>query len=385
LKDKGMQNRRGFMLRGGAAVAGLLTLGRTAVRSAVQHPSLRIPLVHITDLYHPPQDPDDHIDLATIAALTEFDLRGVVLDVTQKFLDPAPAGWDVARDPGYIPVAQLGHIIGKAIPVAAGPVAPLKDPGDDLHDRPVSEQAGVRLLLDILEDSHAPVTLSLVGSARVAAAAFNRAPSLLREKVGAVLLNAGSTAGTKREWNVGLDPAAYMGLWRSGLPIHWYPCATAMSAFDPADERGTYWKTTHATMFGSLTPSMRAWFTYALTSGKRSDVIRLLSENPDAEVWGKILHENRNMWATASLVMAAGRVLARTSAGWRFLRVNEAAAAEVWPWRLDPIAATIDDQAIVAWSSANTETRQSLFGRKGGTGYGTAMGEALGALLSAIG
>jgi pyrimidine-specific ribonucleoside hydrolase len=380
-----MQDRRRFILRGMVAMAGLATFGRSAVRSAIQRPSSGIPLVHITDLYHPPQDPDDHIDLATIAALPEFDLRGVVLDVTQKFLDPAPAGWDVARDPGYISVVQLGHITGKAIPVAAGPVAPLNDPSDDLRDRPASEQAGVRLLLDILEDSPVPVTLSLVGSARVAAAAFNREPGLLRRKISAVLLNAGSTAGTKREWNVGLDSAAYMGLWRSGLPIHWYPCATAKSAFDPADERGTFWKTTHATLFGSLTPSVRAWFTYALTSGKRNDIIRLLSENVEAELWGKVLQENRNMWATASLVMAAGRVLARTPAGWRFVPANEAAGAEGWPWRLDPITATIDDQAIVGWSPATSGVHQFLFGRKGGTGYGTAMGEALGALLSTIG
>jgi hypothetical protein len=274
---------------------------------------------------------------------------------------------------------------GKAIPVAAGPVAPLKDPSDDVYDRPASEQAGVRLLLDILEDSPTPIVLSLVGSARVATAAFNRAPELLRRKISAVLLNAGSTAGTKREWNVGLDPAAYIGLWQSGLPIHWYPCATAKSAFDSADERGTYWKTTHATLFGSLRPSVRAWFAYALTAGKRSDVIRLLSEDVDTEIWGKVLQENRNMWATASLVMAAGRVLARTDAGWRFVRPNEAIGAEVWPWRLDPITATINDQAIVEWSSAGSEARSSLFGRQSGTGYGTAMGEGLGVLLGTIG
>ena len=380
-----MLNRRRFITTGAGALAGCASIGWAAFLPSRPQRSRGIPLVHISDLYHPPQDPDDHIDLATIAALPEFDLRGVILDVTQKFLDPAPAGWDVARDPGYIPVAQLGHITGNACPVAAGPVAPLRDPSDDLRDRPASEQAGVALLLDILEDSPAPVILSLVGSARVAAAAFNRAPELLQRKISALVLNAGSTAGTKREWNVGLDAAAYIGLWRSGLPIHWYPCATAKSAFDPADERGTYWKTTHATLFGSLTPSMRAWFAYALTSGKRSDVIRILSENVDGEAWGKVMLETRNMWATASLVMAAGRVLARTSAGWRFVRVDEVAGAEVWPWQLDPIAATIDDHAIVAWSPAGAETRQLLFRRKGGTGYGTAMGEALGALLGTIG
>jgi hypothetical protein len=158
-----------------------------------------IPLVHITDLYHPPQDPDDHIDLATVVALPEYDLRAVILDVTQKFLDPAPAGFDIARDPGYVPVLQLSHIIGRAIPVAVGPRAPLSGPDDDAKNRPRSEQAGIQLLLDILEDCPEPVVLSLVGSARVVTAAFNRAPELLRSKVRSLLLNAGSTAGMERE------------------------------------------------------------------------------------------------------------------------------------------------------------------------------------------
>ena len=96
----------------------------------------RIPLVHITDLYHPPQDPDDHLDLATIVALPEYDLRGVVLDVTKKFLVPKPEGWDIARDPGYVPVAQLAHLTGRAIPAAMGPIAPLAHPGDAALDRP---------------------------------------------------------------------------------------------------------------------------------------------------------------------------------------------------------------------------------------------------------
>jgi hypothetical protein len=192
-----------------------------------------IPLVHITDLYHPPQDPDDHIDLATVVALSEYDLRSVILDVTQKFLVAAPDGFDITRDPGYVPVQQLSHIIGHAIPVAAGPRAPLSGPDDDAANRPRSEQAGIQLLLNILEESREPVVLSLVGSARVVTAALNRAPELLHRKIRSLILNAGSTGGTKREWNVGLDAAAYIGLWRSGLPIHWFPCATEKSAFDP--------------------------------------------------------------------------------------------------------------------------------------------------------
>lgn len=345
----------------------------------------RIPLIHITDLYHPPQDPDDHVDLATIAALPELDLRGVILDVTRKFLDPAPAGWDIARDPGYVPVAQLAHILGRAIPVAGGPAVPLASVRDDLHDRSASQQAGVRLLLELLDASLEPVTLSVVGSARVVAAAFNRAPDLLRSRIAAVVLNAGATAGPKMEWNVGLDPLAYIRLWRSGLPIHWYPCGTPSGAFDPAHERGTFWKSTHATLLRSLSPAMRAWFAYALTESRRGDIIQVLEEPVDVRVWEQVLGGERNMWATASLVMTAGRTLARSGEGWRFVPPERAGDHEVWPWRMDPIAASVDETGTVTWAFGGDTSRDRLFGRKSGAGFGAAMGDALGALLGTLG
>jgi len=379
-----MPNRRQFIALGVGAFAGLRSPGvDSAIRPRGRKDPM-IPLVHITDLYHPPQDPDDHIDLATVVALSEYDLRGVILDVTQKFLDPAPAGFDISRDPGFIPVLQLSHIMGHAIPAAAGPRVPLSGPDDDAKSRPQSEQAGIQLLLDILESSREPVVLSLVGSARVVTAAFNRAPELLRNKVRSLLLNAGSLGGIKREWNVGLDAAAYTGLWRSGLPIHWFPCATEKSAFDPDHERGTYWKTSHRALFGSLSPEMRSWFFYALSRANRGDVIQAMSEVVENGPWEKLLDESRNLWSTASLVMTTGRVLVRTVSGWRFVQATDAGRAEAWPWRLDPIEATVNEDAGVEWKPAGKESRTYLFGRQKGPRFGDAMAEALGALLGEI-
>jgi len=343
-----------------------------------------IPLVHITDLYHPPQDPDDHIDLATIAGLPEFDLRGVVLDTTRKFLVPKPEGWDIARDSGYVPVAQLNHLTGRAVPAAMGPIDPLAHPGDDARDRPLAEQGGIRLLLDVLGRSDEPVTISMVGSGRVLAAAFNREPALVKAKTRAVLLNAGSTGGPKREWNVGLDPAAYIALWRSGLPIHWFPCGTDRSAFDPGHERGTFWKTSHAVLFRDLPNGLRAWIGYAFTGSQRGDIIRALAEGVSDADWAQVFTGERNMWATVSLVMGAGRVLAKTGEGWRFVATSEAAGLEQWPIRLDTIRATADDEARVSWEVIAESSHVRLFGRKPGPDYGVAMAEALNALLRGI-
>jgi pyrimidine-specific ribonucleoside hydrolase len=377
--------RRSALKSLAALAAGAALPGRLTAAAAGMRPELRFPLVHLTDLYHPPQDPDDHIDLATIIALPEYDLRGVVLDITRKFLVAKPEGWDIARDPGYVPVAQLAHLTGRAIPAAMGPLDPLVNPGDTAQDRPRPEQGGINLLLELLEQSVQPVTISVVGSGRVLAAAFNREPVLLKAKIRRVLLNAGATGGPKREWNVGLDPAAYIALWRSGLPINWFPCGTDRSAFDPAHERGTFWKARHAVLFHDLPEGLRAWLGYAFTGSRRGDSIGALAETGRGAAWEQVLTGERNLWATASLVMGAERVLARTPEGWRFVPAGPAAGLEPWPFRLDPIQATIDDEARVSWQSADDTSLIRLFGRKPGAEYGAAMAEALNALLRGMG
>jgi hypothetical protein len=380
-----MLKRRQFIVSGVGALAALsapaISRSRAGGGGTEGEP---IPLVHITDLYHPPQDPDDHIDLATVVALREFDLKGVVLDATQKFLEAAPAGFDIPRDPGFVPVAQLGSLLGRSIPVAAGPLRPLATPTDDATNRPVAEQGGIMLLLSILKESAEPVIISAVGSARVITAAFNRDPVLVRAKTRRILLNAGSTAGPKQEWNVGLDPAAYIGLWNSGLPIDWYPCATERSAFNPDHERGTYWKSIHAALFRNLKSPLRAWFRFAFTGDKRGDIIRALGEEENGAAWDAILSESRNLWATASLVMGAGRVLARTSTGWRFLPASACDGAEVWPWYLDPIVASVNPDAMVTWGNSEDGSHVRLFRRERRADFGAAMAEALGALLGDI-
>jgi len=341
----------------------------------------KIPLIHTTDLYDPPQDPDDQIDLATVVALEEYDVRGVVLDVTEKFLHPEPEGWDVARRPGFASVARMARLTGKAIPVAQGPHAPLADPLDGCEDAPEEEQAGIRMILRILAGSSESVVISVTGSPRALTVAYNRDPALLREKIGAVLLNAGSTGGSKVEWNVALDPQAYIGLWRSDLPIRWFPPGTGTGAFDPTDARGTYYRAPQAELFEDLPPALRSYVADSLggTLPEGPSPARVGGEEDTR--WRAMLGQTRNLWCTASLVMGAGRVLAQTGEGWRFLPAGAPGSGGAWPWRLDPIRASVDGEGRVAWSVAEAETRRWIFGRRPGRDFGHAMTEALNALL----
>lgn len=348
-------------------------------------PTARIPLIHTTDLYHPPQDPDDQIDLATVFALEEYDLLGVVLDITEKFLHPSPDGWDIAREPGFESVARMARITRRTIPVAQGPHHPLSHPGDTCDDVPEEEQAGIRMILELLEESPEPVTISVTGSPRAVTAAYNRAPALLGEKILAILLNAGSTGGPKVEWNVQLDLQAYIGLWRSELPIRWFPPGTASGAFDSAHERGTYYQAPQDDLFRDLPPELQGYFADALAGLLPGGASPARAAGQEDSTWRTILGQVRNLWSTASLVMGANRVLAETAGGWRFLPAGIIRGATVWPWHLDPIRASVDEEGRVDWAVAEPGTRRWIFGRKAGREFGRAMTEALNALFRASG
>ncbi|MGH9958997.1 MAG: hypothetical protein ACREBC_18020, partial [Pyrinomonadaceae bacterium] len=72
--------------------------------------SSTIPVIYTTDLFHPHDDPDDHFDLATIFAMPEVDLKGIVLDQGDKQL----------KRPGTIPVSQMNKMTGRNVPTVLG-------------------------------------------------------------------------------------------------------------------------------------------------------------------------------------------------------------------------------------------------------------------------
>jgi pyrimidine-specific ribonucleoside hydrolase len=369
-------SRRTFLLGMGAGLGSFGILGRvaaSALGAENQRPAPSVPFIHTTDLYNPPQDPDDHVDLATVYALPELDLRAVVLDPSRKFLDK--------HEPGFVPVAQLNYLTGRAVPVAAGPIDVLRSPADTASDRPRPDQAGIELLLDTLSRCAEPALVSVVGSARVVAAAWNREPKLLQQKVRAVVVNAGATIGKPRaEWNVDLDVHAWIALFRSRLPILWYPC-TGEHGPTGLDPHNTYWPVGHQRLFDGLPQGLRAYFDYAFHHHTRGDFIRALSELGSGPTWEKVLAARRNMWSTASLILAAGRVLAQTSEGWRFVAKSQAGGLKLQSLELLPIACEVDDAGVVRWSLRPEPGNVQIFRRKPDEEHVRAMGEATNALL----
>ncbi|HEY3320722.1 MAG TPA: nucleoside hydrolase [Planctomycetota bacterium] len=342
-----------------------------------------IPLVYITDLYHSPGDPDDHVDLATLLALPEFDIRAVLIDVRPPRRPDANP-----YDPGYIPISQLCYLTGRAIPIAVGPAEKLRSTQDSGVDRPASEQAAITLLLKVLRESREKVLVNTTGTCRIIAAAFLREPALFKEKVKALVINAGSSGAGPLEHNVEVDPLSYVIVMRSGLPILWFPCAGSTTNWNSPEASGpnnTFYRVPQQQLYAGLPPALRNWLAYALGRSNRGDILRALIEPPNAQTDAVLSRGERNLWSTASFMITSGRTLAKTADGWRFVPQGTVPAnGQVEALSMIPIELSITDAAQPAWSKAAGVSPVQLFQRTPGPQHTAAMAEALNALLRAF-
>lgn len=275
----------------------LLSFGPLPLAPAVE----KIPIVYSTDLLHPHDDPDDHYDLATLFALEELDLRGIILDLGERQTERM----------GRPPLEQMKHITGRSVPYAVGLSRKLRSRTDNALDEPQDFQGGVELLLSALRNCPDKVTIFTVGSCRDVAAAWNRDCELMKQKVRAVYVNAGNGShGPQWEHNVRLDEEAYFRLFESGLPLYWCPCFGAGQDARPEERLGretyaTFYVADQAEVIGECIPAVRNFFVYCLTRSP-ADPIAYLESGPHSLPTGK-----RNMWCTAVFFHAAGREIYR--------------------------------------------------------------------------
>lgn len=295
-----------------------------------------VPILYSTDLFYPHEDPDDYFDLATLFGLEEFDLRGVVLDGGQR----------QQQAPGKIPLEQMFRLTGRSAPYAIGLAQPLASAGEKAEQQPAEFQKGVQLILDVLRQSPKKVTLVTTGSVRDVAAAFNRDPQLLRDKLErfyAAISDAG--VATEYEYNVQLDPQSYVRILQSGLPIYWCPCFEG--GLWKRGAHATFWQFTQRDVLETAPPRLQNWFIYALTKPKDADPIAYLSAPQQAESRAAVWAMRRNMWSTAALLHAAGRQIYQRADG-TFVPLSPQEAArqgiadrKVQAFRFDPVAVDV--------------------------------------------
>ena len=348
----------------------------------------RVPVIDITDLYHPHQDVGDNFDLIAAYALPEIDLRAVILDVTGRFrrkvaLDAEGKVADDTgpRDPGIIPVTQLNYLFDRNVPYGAGSFEPLPDARAKLLDAPEFEQSGVRLILDTLRASREKVHIVSFGSARPLAAAFNREPDLLRAKVARVHLSAGATSPDFLEWNVILDPKAIACLLRSGLPVAIYPCATKDGPF-AMDSHNSFWKLPDLGFLPEMEKPLGRYLAYAFERSARPDFLQALEEGDPSAALARFAKRPHNVWETAVWIEVSGRRLVRRADGSRgIVPASEVRAGDkVLPNELQPCRVEVRDNGAFAWKPAPRGGNHWMYYRGDPAENAAALTEALPAL-----
>ena len=214
-----------------------------------------VPVIHCTDLFHPHDDFDDVLDLMAIVGLHrrgDIDLRKIILDQPEV----------QAERPGSVLVERLNAITGEDIPSGMGPES----------------------ILSALRESDEPVVITIVGSLTDLFEAYQADPALCREMIRAVWVFAGDAqADPSRdhrdgtdwfesglEYNVALNPEAFIGVMRSELPIVWIPCYDGGLVHEHQDGidmvHGSYHMGQYEQLFEQASPAVREFFIEALSS-----------------------------------------------------------------------------------------------------------------------
>jgi len=244
-------NRRQIMGMTAAGLAATMLGPERAHANGSERTTKKRPVLHVTDLFRPHMDPDDHWDLACVYALVyrgDIDLAGVLID--------HPPDNSGGRNPDTAAVAQMNFIAGTAVPVTVGSSLPLRSRSDIQTYALPTDHHGVKLILDVLRQSSQPVVINILGQSRDVAIAGRKAPDLFASKCAAIYLNAGTgspdmSPKSKLEYNVTLDRFSYAAIFDlpcpSICPVRSIGCR-ASRIWKPADS-GTLENTAHITSF----------------------------------------------------------------------------------------------------------------------------------------
>lgn len=366
------------------AIATAVILAGWQAAAAAESPAAdRVPMLHVSDLFRPHNDPDDHWDLACAYALTQqgrADLLGVLIDFPQGGRH---------NDPDVLAVAQLNYLTGLAVPAMVGSPR-VVSPEEAKSDASRTDLGGVRAFLDILRRAPKPVVISILGSTRDVAIAGRLEPDLFARQCAAIYLNAGSgspdPAKTARlEWNVGLDSASYAAIFQLPCPVYWMPCFEDAGEFRVA-EYGTFFRFRQDEILPHLADPVQNFFAYMYKHGRRAadaqaaaglrpDWLRYLLGPKEAELLAGQGAQFRNMWCTAGFLHAAGLTVARDG---RILARGEAPDAV---FSFDPIRITCTPDGRTQWTSDPAAKDRFIFHVRDVEHYQSAMTAALKSLL----
>jgi hypothetical protein len=341
----------------------------------------KTPVLHVTDLYRPHMDPDDHWDLACVYALAcrgDIELKGVLIDHP-----PENAG---RRNPDIEAVAQMNLIAGTYVPVAVGSGLSMKSRDDMQANAPMVNRQGVQMVLDVLRKSPEPVVINILGSSRDVAIAGKKEPELFKAKCGAIYLNAGTgspkmSSASKLEYNVTLDRNAFAAIFDLPCPVYWMPCFEELDSGRQWEVReyGTYYKFRQEKILPHLSDTVQNYFTYMFGKYTDNNWLGYLEGKKDETLLSRVGSMYRNMWCTAGFLHAAGYMVTRDG---QIVPLNEKRVEPVFTF--DAVKVKCDDNGVTHWVPDDTSKNRFIFHVRDTDNYQSAMAGAMKSLLTAL-
>lgn len=332
----------------------------------------KVPVVIITDLYTPAQDPDDNFDILIPFALENIDVKAVVFDVTEEYRKPGDRN-STRRDPGFIPVTQLNYLFDTDVPCGCAPFTLLESEDDTKSSASAFETKGIELLLDVLEKADRPVHIVSTGSCRPLAVAYNRNPKLMTsDKVACVHLVAGSSSDSFMEWNIGLDPIAASRVLKSDMKMALYPCATESGPFD-LGQNNAYWSLRSLDFVFQMEPSLRNYCVYSMLSKTNIDYLSYLDAPLSEEdsvsfssYWRDRTHGCRHhIWTLATWQQVAGLRLVSHPDGTATLLQKEDIEQDdiLFEECLKYVDLSVKDNGLFSFTYSDTPTNVAIYYR----------------------
>ncbi len=378
-----MQNlsRRKLMRTVAAALATRLFCSTVVYGKMHQRKGRKIPVLHVTDLFRPHMDPDDHWDLACIYALAyrgDIDLKGILID--------HPPLNRKEHNPDTMAIAQMNLICGIYAPVAVGSPIPLESRNDIQSHASYTDHHGVRMVLDVLRKSPQPVVINILGSSRDVAIAANMDPDLFAAKCAAIYLNAG-TGSTKKspesklEYNVTLDKFAYAAIFDSPCPLYWMPCFEEMESLNKQVIRqyGTHYKFRQDEIIPHLSEMVRNYFAYMFGRYTNHNWLNYLKGPNDKALLSKVGGMYRHMWCTGGFLHAAGYTTSRSG---EIVPLDDKPSRQVFTF--DPVKVRCHDSGLTQWKHDNNTTNRFIFHVRDTEYYQSAMTKAMKSLLMSL-
>ena len=341
----------------------------------------KISLIDITDMYIPRLDGGDNFDLIMPYGLPELDLKAVILDIDEHFLQGKPfvggfnkgtngAAKPTLRDPGIVGVEQLNYIFDRTVPCGVSPFTQMRSPDDKMLGVPKFQNSGVDLLLKVLRESPKKVHIVSTGSARVLAVAWAREPELMRQKVARIYLTAGATDPNYFEYNVELDTNAMIGILRSDLPIALFPCAASkpgrgaygsFAEWSGRDSHNGYWLLTNTAFVAQMDNKLQNYIAYGMSMNPSGAFLPAMNNPTPA----KFTKQEHNVWETCFWICVSGRRLVQHQDGtYRLVPAKEVLPTDkVLPNEMQPCTLEVLDAGKYHFQLTDKPTNFTIYFR----------------------